>query len=78
MRLCASRRALRVDNAVPVRRAVNITGGAMGRHRHQHRALDAGGTRRPRRVERNLIRTRTAEGRNRAKLRGKHWGGHPP
>ena len=28
--------------------AVSIFGGAVGRHRHQHRALDDGGTRRPR------------------------------
>jgi len=29
-------------------------------------------------VERDLIRTRTAEGRSRAKARGKHMGGHLP
>jgi DNA invertase Pin-like site-specific DNA recombinase len=29
-------------------------------------------------VERDLIRTRTAEGRNRAKLKGKQWGGPLP
>ena len=49
----------------------------MGRHRHQHRALDA---RRPRRladVERDLIRTRTAEGRTRAKAQEKQMGRRP-
>jgi len=49
----------------------------VGRHRPQRRALDAGGTRRLADVERDLIRTRTAEGRGRAKARGKHMG-RPP
>ena len=49
----------------------------MGRHRHQHRALDAGGTRRLGGVERDLIRTRTAEGRSRAQKRGQRMGRKP-
>jgi DNA invertase Pin-like site-specific DNA recombinase len=53
------------------------SGGTVGRHRHQHRALDAGRTRRLADVERDLIRTRTAEGRSRAKAQGKHMG-RPP
>ena len=58
-------------------RAVPVTGGAVGRHRHQQRALDdclLGGLAD---VERDLIRTRTAEGRSRAKARGQHMG-RPP
>ena len=43
----------------------------------QHRALDARGTRRLADVERDLIRTRTAEGRDRAKAQGKPTGPTP-
>jgi DNA invertase Pin-like site-specific DNA recombinase len=46
----------------------------MGRHRDQHRALDAGVLGGLADVERDLISTRTTEGRNRAKLKGKHMG----
>jgi DNA invertase Pin-like site-specific DNA recombinase len=46
----------------------------VGRHRHQHRAIDAGGIRRLGRLERDLIRTRTAEGRSRDKAQGKQMG----
>src|SRR5271155_2962899 len=57
--------------------AIPLTGGAVGRYPHQHRALDAGGIGRLGRcVERDLIRPRTAEGRSRAKAQGKQMG-HP-
>ena len=36
--------------------AIPILGRAVGRHRHQHRALDAGGSRRARRRERDFIK----------------------
>jgi DNA invertase Pin-like site-specific DNA recombinase len=49
----------------------------VGRHRHPHRALDAGVLGGLADVERDLIRTRTAEGRSRAKAQGKHMG-RPP
>jgi len=57
--------------------AIPLPCGTVGRHRHQHGALDAGGTRRAADVERDLIRTRTAEGRSRATAQGKHMG-RPP
>jgi hypothetical protein len=47
----------------------------MGRYRHQqHRALDARGIGGLANVERDLIRTRTAEGTSRAKAQGSHMG----
>ena len=57
--------------------AVPFAGRAVGRHRHQHRAADdrrSGGLAD---VERDLIRTRTAEGRSRAQKRGQHMGRTP-
>jgi DNA invertase Pin-like site-specific DNA recombinase len=51
--------------------------GAVGRHCHQHRAADDCCACWLADVERDLIRTRTAEGRSRAKARGQHMG-RPP
>jgi len=48
-----------------------------GRHSDQHRALDDCRFWRGADVERDLIRTRTAEGRSRAKARAQHMG-RPP
>jgi len=59
------------------RGAVSILGRAVGRHWHQHRALDDCRSRRLADVERDLIRPRTAEGRSRAKAQGKHVGRLP-
>jgi hypothetical protein len=56
------------------RRGIPLSRRAMGRHQHQYRPPDAGRVGGLADVERNLIRTRTAEGRARAKLRGKHMG----
>jgi DNA invertase Pin-like site-specific DNA recombinase len=57
-------------------KAIPFTSRAVGRHRHPHRATDhvLDGLAD---VERDLIRTRTAEGRSRAKAQGKHMG-RPP
>ena len=66
-----------VKQIVDAGATISLAGGAVGRHRHQHGAAD---DRRPgglADVERDLIRTRTAEGRSRAKARGQHMG-RPP
>jgi hypothetical protein len=51
---------------------VSVTGGAVGRYCHQHRAADDCRAWGLADVERDLICTRTAEGRSRAKARGQH------
>jgi DNA invertase Pin-like site-specific DNA recombinase len=62
---------------VDAKRAIPLSGGAAGRHRHQRRTADdrrVGGLAD---VERDLIRTRTAEGRSRAQKNGQHVGRLP-
>jgi DNA invertase Pin-like site-specific DNA recombinase len=54
--------------------AISLTGGAVGRHRYQHGRLMIAVLGGLAGVERDLIRTRTAEGRSRAKARM----GRPP
>jgi DNA invertase Pin-like site-specific DNA recombinase len=51
--------------------AIPILGRTVGRHRRQHWALDAAILAGLADVERDLMRTRTAEGRSRAKAQGK-------
>jgi DNA invertase Pin-like site-specific DNA recombinase len=50
----------------------------VGRHRHQHRALDARGIGGLADVERDLIRTRTAEGRTVPRPENSIWGDRRP
>jgi DNA invertase Pin-like site-specific DNA recombinase len=66
-----------VKRIVDAKAQIPITRRTMGRHRHQHRTPDAGGSRGLGRCRTRLIRTRTAEGRSRAKAQGKHMG-RPP
>jgi DNA invertase Pin-like site-specific DNA recombinase len=54
--------------------AIPVTGGIAGRHGRQDWALNPGGARRPADVEREVIRTRTAEGQSRAKAQGRQMG----
>jgi DNA invertase Pin-like site-specific DNA recombinase len=54
--------------------AILLARGVVGRHQHQHRAADDRRAGRLADVERDLIRTRTAQGRSRAQKRGQHMG----
>jgi hypothetical protein len=59
------------------RRAIPLTGRALGRHLHKHRSVMIAVLGGLADVERDLIRTRRAEGRTRAKARGQRMG-RPP
>ena len=58
--------------------AVSILGGAVGRHRHQHRALDAGGTRRSSSGMPRSRRLCLGFKQNGPKCRGRNFAAHHP